>query len=228
MNDRRNDSRNQPRNPASGRPFTEDFSDGKLTEVHSQLSREKEEPHEGFAGIPVFIVFVFCAFGFWAGVYLSRNSGDFSASTFDLDAVKVVADSGPKAFEPDAVKGEKLFAIQCASCHQVTGLGQPGVYPPLAGSEWVAGDESRMIKIILAGLVGEVQVKGATYNNNMPNIGAGLKDSQVANIATYVRQAWGNTASPVMDTKVAEIRKSIGARSQYSPKEVLSEHPLAK
>jgi mono/diheme cytochrome c family protein len=85
-----------------------------------------------------------------------------------------------------------------------------------------------MIKIILAGMVGEVQVKGATYNNNMPNIGAGLKDSQVANIATYVRQAWGNTASPVMDTKVAEIRKSIGARSQYSPKEVLSEHPLAK
>jgi mono/diheme cytochrome c family protein len=228
MNDRRNDSRNQPRNLASGRPFTEDFSDGKLTEVHSQLSREKEEPHEGFAGIPVFIVFVFCAFGFWAGVYLSRNSAGFSASTFDLDAVKVVADSGPKAFEPDAAKGEKLFAIQCASCHQVTGLGQPGVYPPLAGSEWVAGDESRIIKIILAGLVGEIQVKGATYNNNMPNIGAGLKDSQVANIATYVRQAWGNTAAPIMDTKVAEIRKSIGARGQYSPKEVLSEHPLAK
>jgi mono/diheme cytochrome c family protein len=228
MNDRRHDSRNQPRNPASRRPFAEDFSDGKLTEVHSQLAREKEEPQEGFATIPVFIVFVFCAFGFWAGVYLTRNSGDFSAATFDLDAVKVVADTGPKAFEPDAAKGEKLFAIQCASCHQATGLGQPGVYPPLAGSEWVAGDEARTIKIILAGMVGEVEVKGVTYNNNMPNVGAGLKDSQVANIATYVRQAWGNTSSPVMDTKVAEVRKSIGARGQYSAKELLSEHPITK
>jgi mono/diheme cytochrome c family protein len=77
-------------------------------------------------------------------------------------------------------------------------------------------------------MVGEVQVKGVTYNNNMPNVGVGLKDAQVANIATYVRQAWGNKSSPVMDTKVAEVRKAIGARGQYSAKELLSEHPITK
>lgn len=223
MNDRRNDSRNP-----SGRPHAEAFSDGKLTEVHSQLARQKEEPGQGFSGLPILIVFIFCAFGFWAGVYLTRNSGGFSAASFDLDAVKVAADAGPKAFEPDPVKGEKLFLAQCASCHQATGLGQPGVYPPLAGSEWVAGDDARMIKIILAGLAGEVQVKGVTYNNNMPNIGAALKDAQVAHIATYVRQAWGNTGAPVTDVRVAEIRKAIGARGQYSAKECLAEHPLGK
>lgn len=223
MNDRRNDSRSP-----SGRAFPEAFSDGKLTEVHSQLARQKEEPSQGFAGTPILIVFIFCAFGFWAGVYLTRNAGGFSAATFDLDAVKVAADAGPKAFEPDPAKGEKLFAAQCAACHQATGLGQPGVYPPLAGSEWVVGDETRIIKIILAGLAGEVQVKGATYNNNMPNIGAGLKDAQVAHIATYVRQAWGNAAGPVTDAKVAEVRKAIGARGQYSGKEILAEHPLGK
>ena len=125
------------------------------------------------------------------------------------------------------MKGEKLYAAQCASCHQPTGLGQPGVYPPLAGSDWVAGDDARIIKIVLAGLAGEVQVKGNTYNN-MPNIGAGLKDAQVAHIVTYVRQAWGNTAAPVTDARVAEIRKAIGARGQYSGKEILSEHPLGK
>jgi len=228
MNDRRHDPRRQPRTDASGRPFPEDFSDGKLTEVHSRLAREKEEPAEGFSGIPILIVFIFCAFGFWAGVYLTRNAGEFSAASFDLDAVKVVADAGPKVFEPDPVKGEKLYAAQCASCHQPTGLGQPGVYPPLAGSDWVAGDDARIIKIVLAGLAGEVQVKGNTYNNNMPNIGAGLKDAQVAHIVTYVRQAWGNTAAPVTDARVAEIRKAIGARGQYSGKEILSEHPLGK
>lgn len=223
MNDRRNDSR-KPSGPA----FPEAFSDGKLTEVHSQLARQKEEPEQGFSGLPILIVFIFCAFGFWAGVYLTRNAGGFSAATFDLDAVKVAADTGPKAFEPDPAKGEKLFAAQCASCHQPNGLGQPGVYPPLAGSDWVTGDDARIIKIVLAGLAGEVQVKGNTYNNNMPNIGAALKDAQVAHIVTYVRQAWGNNAAPVTDARVAEIRKAIGARGQYSGKEILAEHPLGK
>jgi mono/diheme cytochrome c family protein len=64
------------------------------------------------------------------------------------------------------------------------------------------------------------------YNGNMPNIGAGLKDGQVAHIATYVRQAWGNSAEPVMDTKVAEVRKAIGNRAQYNPADLLKEHPL--
>jgi len=64
------------------------------------------------------------------------------------------------------------------------------------------------------------------YNGVMPNIGAGLKDSQIAHIATYVRQAWGNVAEPVMDTKVAEIRKAIGNRGQYIVADLLTEHPL--
>ena len=83
-----------------------------------------------------------------------------------------------------------------------------------------------MIKAILAGLAGEIEVKGAKYNANMPNVGAALKDAQIAHIATYVRQAWGNSAGPVMDTKVAEVRKAIGARGQYVPADLLKEHPL--
>ena len=228
MNDRRNDPRHSRRPESSGRGFPEDFSDGKLAEVHSRLAQEKEEPTEGFSGLPILIVFIFCALGFWAGVYLTRNAGGFSAATFDLDAVQVAADAGPKAFEPDPVKGEKLYALQCASCHQPNGLGQPGVYPPLAGSDWVSGDDARITKIVLAGLAGEVEVMGKTYNNNMPNIGAALKDAQVAHIVTYVRQAWGNASAPVTDARVAEIRKAIGARGQYSGKEILAEHPLGK
>jgi mono/diheme cytochrome c family protein len=226
MNDRnRHPDNNRPRRGPSG-AGSEGPSDGRLVEVHSQLSRDKDEPAEGFSLTPIFIVFLFCGFGFWAGLYLTQNSGNFAPTAFDLNAPKAAAAGGPVAFEPDAAKGEKLFIANCAACHQATGLGVPGAFPPLAKSAWVAGSEERIIKAVLAGLAGEIEVNGVKYNGNMPNIGAGLKDAQIAHIATYVRQAWGNTAEPVMDTKVAEVRKAIGNRAQYNPADLLKEHPL--
>ena len=226
MNDRnRHPDNNRPRRGPSG-AGSEGPSDGRLVEVHSQLSRDKDEPSEGFSLTPIFIVFLFCGFGFWAGLYLTQNSGNFAPSAFDLNAPKASLAGGPVAFEPDAAKGETLFLANCAACHQATGLGVPGAFPPLVKSIWVTGSEDRLIKSILAGFAGEIEVNGVKYNGNMPNIGAGLKDSQVAHIATYVRQAWGNVAEPVMDTKVAEVRKAIGNRAQYLPADLLKEHPL--
>ena len=226
MNDRnRHPDNNRPRRGSSG-AGSEGPSDGRLVEVHSQLSRDKDEPAEGFSLTPIFIVFLFCGFGFWAGLYLTQNSGNFAPSAFDLNAPKASLAGGPVAFEPDAAKGEKLFLANCAACHQATGLGVPGAFPPLVKSVWVTGSEDRLVKAILAGLAGEIEVNGVKYNGNMPNIGAGLKDAQIAHIATYVRQAWGNVAEPVMDTKVAEVRKAIGNRAQYSPADLLKEHPL--
>ena len=226
MNDRnRHPDNNRPRRGPSGAD-SEGPSDGRLVEVHSQLSRDKDEPAEGFSLTPIFIVFLFCGFGFWAGLYLTQNSGNFAPSAFDLNAPKASLAGGPVAFEPDAAKGETLFLANCAACHQATGLGVPGAFPPLVKSIWVTGSEDRLIKSILAGFAGEIEVNGVKYNGNMPNIGAGLKDSQVAHIATYVRQAWGNVAEPVMDTKVAEVRKAIGNRAQYLPADLLKEHPL--
>ena len=226
MNDRnRHPDNNRPRRGPSGAD-SEGPSDGRLVEVHSQLSRDKDEPAEGFSLTPIFIVFLFCGFGFWAGLYLTQNSGNFAPSAFDLNAPKASLAGGPVVFEPDAAKGEKLFLANCAACHQATGLGVPGAFPPLVKSVWVTGSEDRLVKAILAGLAGEIEVNGVKYNGNMPNIGAGLKDAQIAHIATYVRQAWGNVAEPVMDTKVTEVRKAIGNRAQYSPADLLKEHPL--
>ena len=226
MNDRnRYPDNNRPRRGPSG-AGSEGPSDGRLVEVHSQLSRDKDEPAEGFSLTPIFIVFLFCGFGFWAGLYLTQNSGNFAPSAFDLNAPKASLAGGPVAFEPDAAKGQTLFLANCAACHQATGLGVPGAFPPLVKSIWVTGSEDRLVKAILAGLAGEIEVNGVKYNGNMPNIGAGLKDAQIAHIATYVRQAWGNVAEPVMDTKVAEVRKAIGNRAQYLPADLLKEHPL--
>ena len=226
-----NDSNRYPDNNRNRRgpsgTGSDGLSDGRLVEIHSQLARDKEEPVQGFSLTPIFIVFLFCGFGFWAGLYLTRNSGQFSAGAFDLDAPKLATSGGPAVFEPDAAKGEKLFIINCAVCHQATGLGLAGAFPPLAGSPWVGGNGERMIKAILAGLGGEIEVKGAKYNGVMPNVGAGLSNAQIANIATYVRQAWGNTAEPIMDTKVAEVRKALADRkSPYTAAELLKENPL--
>jgi len=226
MNDRnRHPDNNRPRRGPSG-AGSEGPSDGRLVEVHSQLSRDKDEPAEGFSLTPIFIVFLFCGFGFWAGLYLTQNSGNFAPSAFDLNAPKASLAGGLVAFEPDAAKGETLFLANCAACHQATGLGVPGAFPPLVKSVWVTGSEDRVIKAVLAGFAGEIEVNGVKYNGNMPGIGAGLKDSQVAHIITYIRQAWGNVAEPVMDTKVAEVRKAIGNRAQYIPADLLKEHPL--
>ena len=226
MNDRnRHPDNNRPRLGPSGAD-SEGPSDGRLVEVHSQLSRDKDESAEGFSLTPIFIVFLFCGFGFWAGLYLTQNSGNFAPTAFDLNAPKASLAGGPVVFEPDAAKGEKLFLTNCAACHQATGLGVPGAFPPLVKSVWVTGSEDRIIKAVLAGFAGEIEVNGVKYNGNMPGIGAGLKDSQVAHIITYVRQAWGNVAEPVMDTKVAEVRKAIGSRAQYIPADLLKEHPL--
>ena len=116
MNDRnRHSDSNRPRRGPSG---SEGPSDGRLVEVHSQLSRDKDEPAEGFSLTPIFIVFLFCGFGFWAGLYLTQNSGNFAPSAFDLNAPKASLAGGPVAFEPDAAKGEKLFLANCAACHR--------------------------------------------------------------------------------------------------------------
>ena len=232
-----NERPSQPRQPGrehGGRPhgqghdnrFAEAFSDGKLAEVHSQLGREKEEPAQGFSGTPVFLVFLVCALGFWAGVYLTRNSGGFSPKVFDLTAVATAGAEAPKAFQPDPAKGQQLYTVPCATCHQPTGLGMPGIFPPLAKSNWIDGNQERTIKIILAGLAGELTVNGVKYNGNMPNVGAALKDGQIAHIVTYVNQAWGNAQPPVTDAEVAEVRKKVGARGQYTVKELLELHPV--
>ncbi len=104
----------------------------------------------------------------------------------------------------------------CFSCHQPTGLGLPGQFPPLAGSDWVLGDKERLIKISINGLMGEIEVNGVKYNNVMapPGIPPGsLTDSQIADVLTYIRNEWGNSASAVSASEVAVVRAATKDRA---------------
>jgi mono/diheme cytochrome c family protein len=111
------------------------------------------------------------------------------------------------------VIGKRLYTANCAQCHQATGLGQVGVYPPLAGSEWVVESKNRLISILHKGIAGPIHVKGVLYNNNMPAWGDGapvpLKDDQISAILTYIRSEWGNNAGPITPEEVATKRKEL-------------------
>jgi mono/diheme cytochrome c family protein len=110
--------------------------------------------------------------------------------------------------------GAKIYAATCIACHQATGLGVPGQFPPLAGSEWVNGNEERLLLIILHGLSGEVEVEGETFNGAMPTWGPTFKDEELAAVASYVRRSWGNTAAPISTATVTRVRTLHAARTK--------------
>ncbi|MEO6848073.1 MAG: cytochrome c, partial [Chthoniobacterales bacterium] len=122
--------------------------------------------------------------------------------------------------------GKRIFAQNCQLCHQQTGLGTPGQYPPLAGSEWVQSldwhGDNHLVKIVLMGMQGPLTVKGMPFNNAMPAWNQ-LKDEQIAAVLTYVRNEWGNKATPIAVDNVKHIReelKGMGRTDPWSPDEI--------
>lgn len=119
----------------------------------------------------------------------------------------------------------------CFSCHQPNGQGLAGQFPPLAGSDWVMGDKEKLIKISLYGLMGPIQVNGVDYNGVMvpPGIPPGsLTDQQVADVLTYIRNDWGNSATAVTPNEVASVRANIKDRApmqMWTAAELNAEQP---
>ena len=110
--------------------------------------------------------------------------------------------------------GAELFT-RCAACHQATGLGVPGAYPPLAGSEWLINNPELPIRIVLHGLQGPITVKNASYNGAMSPYGDQLTDAEIAAVITYERSSWGNSASKITAQQVASVRAAT--KTQTAP-----------
>lgn len=102
-------------------------------------------------------------------------------------------------------RGQTVFESTCVVCHQKNGNGVPRLYPPLAKSEFVAGDKSQLVQIVLKGLNKPIEVKGEQYNNVMPAFSQ-LTDQQIADVLTYVRNSFGNKASAVTPASVKAER----------------------
>jgi mono/diheme cytochrome c family protein len=107
--------------------------------------------------------------------------------------------------------GKDLYAVSCAACHQLTGLGMDGLAPPLADSEWVLGSPENLARIILHGIRGPISVKGKVWEMEMPALGV-FDDEQVAAVLTYIRREWEHGATPVDAGAVEKIRSATANR----------------
>jgi cbb3-type cytochrome c oxidase subunit III len=126
-------------------------------------------------------------------------------------APAVSEDQVATARSPVALSGEALFTEKCSVCHQSSGEGTQ-IYPPLAGNPAVtAADPSGMIGIIVNGRKGPLNVSGKTFNGQMPTWKGQLSNADIASVATYVRSAWGNNASPVTEEQVAAAGAPVSA-----------------
>ena len=156
-----------------------------------------------------------------ASTLLAGCGGDSKPASGSDTAAPVAA-----AVEPVANKGEATFGQICATCHQSTGVGVEGTYPPLKHSSWLTGDPSVPIAIVIAGLQGEIKVEGKVYNGAMQPWGM-LSDDDVANVLTYARSQWGNTAGPVTAAQVKAIREKLGNRGTWTADELKKTYPGA-
>lgn len=119
--------------------------------------------------------------------------------------------------------GAEIYMTRCMSCHQMNGRGITGVFPPLTGADWVTGDKGRLIRIVLHGLTGEIDVQGETYSGAMPPWKSFLNDEQTAALLTYIRSSWGNEAPEVTVAEVAKVRAATEERREPWTQEELAQ-----
>ena len=152
-----------------------------------------------------------------AGAQSKTTSKKSTVTTKSKSPAKPAAATGAAttaaAAKEQLPDGKQVFSTTCAACHQASGEGVPGVYPPLAGSEWVTGDEAKVVRILLHGVTGPIEVAGETFNSMMPPWGATLKDADIAAVLTYARSTWGNKGTPITAAKVAAIRAATASRT---------------
>jgi len=130
----------------------------------------------------------------------NQESSSSSASPPQISASAAVVQNGAEGND-----GGKVYATNCASCHQPNGAGIEETFPPLANNPTVTGDATKLIYIVKYGVSGKMTVLGKNYNGMMPNWGQALSNADIASAITYIRSSWGNKASAVTEAQVAGV-----------------------
>jgi nitrite reductase (NO-forming) len=126
----------------------------------------------------------------------------------DVVAALEAAPSDQDPLEVRMTRGEATYRGVCAACHQRTGEGLAGVFPPLAGSDYMQRPDDELARIVLGGLSGPITVNGQNYNGVMPGL-ANLTDHEIADVLTYVRGNLGNRGAPVSNEVIAAARAAM-------------------
>jgi mono/diheme cytochrome c family protein len=157
------------------------------------------------------------------GVALFFAGSSFAGIEFDtgyydegMGAPATAATQGPPVAPSQTPLdiGKTLYNGNCANCHQASGAGQPGAYPPMVGSEYVLGSPRVLAAILLDGVQGPLTVENSPYGTNVMPPWPNLSDDKLADIMTYIRKSWGNSADEVKPEDVAAVRAKESSRTQ--------------
>lgn len=183
----------------------------KLLEASAASKRENTLQENGLEAITLPILFICAIVLLIAGAVIGTGGFPNYGSTIKNGYLREV----PPGFtgEQDTTapikdilvkKGGKIYQAKCQGCHQPTGMGDGANYPPLGGSEWVAGDTKSLAAIILYGVKGPIKVAGKTWNGNMPAQAQGMTSTDLAAVMTYIRNSFGNEAGDVVSLEMAD------------------------
>lgn len=193
-----------------------------MTFKHDRIENEKKDPTEGnslkFINVPLVLIALFLGFGV---SYLALRTPNTSFSPGDsrtppeATQAQKPGEASNNGNDLSALmeKGKQVFTTTCQACHQATGAGIPGAFPPLAESEWVNGPPKRMVAIILHGLQGEINVKNQKFQGVMPPFKDQLKPEDIAAVATYVRNSFGNKSNQVSVEVVNQTKEETKSRT---------------
>jgi mono/diheme cytochrome c family protein len=137
------------------------------------------------------------------------SDGDVRAIATYLKDLPVGA-AEPEVTPPppaDMATGKAVYAHACISCHEADGSGAPRIYPPLPGNALLqSADPLSTLRIILDGAQ-TVTTPRAPNPGSMPAYAKQLSDQEIADVANYIRNSWGNAASLVTPAQVARARR---------------------
>lgn len=180
--------------------------------------------------VPMWLI-ITLALAFYCGaIYFDSHGGWFSSNVYaPYRSAEEVASWNIGGPEDPLAAGRAVYAKTCVACHQPSGMGMPGQYPPLVDSEWVNETEpGRVIRLVLHGLTGPITVKGQKFNNTMVAWGPTLSDEEIAAVITFVRgnKEWGNNASPVTPAQVKAVREKTKTHAgPFTPDALLQISP---
>lgn len=191
-------------------------------------SEPRENSRSNDPAVPVWLIVVLFLLVFWGAVYFDEHGGWFHPQVYgpyvsaeQLTTYQVSA--GPDIF----AQGKAVYDRTCIACHQASGQGAPGTFPPLAGSDWVNEQEpGRMIRIVLQGFSGPgLKINGQPFNTGSAMVPwNGLSDDDLAAVISFVRgnKEWGNHAPPVTPEQVHAIRAKVQSAHpmSFSPDEI--------
>ncbi|MBI3880176.1 MAG: cytochrome c [Verrucomicrobia bacterium] len=186
-----------------------------------------DEPGSLSRWVPWAVVLI-CALGYRGCLFVDEHGAGFDGKIHGpwKSTAQIAIANPPKDEDPLFKEGKNVYTTFCAPCHQPSGLGAPGIAPPLVGSEWVLAEgANRIIRIVLNGAQGPITVKGQEFNLAMVPWKDALNDKQIAAVITFIRNnpEWEHKAGGVKPEEVAPIRKATADKaSAYTAPELLA------